>query len=85
MPRNRHALGLRYVTRPPGSDDRDHVARVLHERPEPNLALAQRELGALLVADVGDDDNRGDDAAGRVAQRRDRDVDVERATVAIRE
>ena len=74
--------GCDTCTRPPAADDRDHVARVLHERAEPHLALAQRELGALLVAHVGDDDDRRDDAARRVAQRRDRDVHVERPAVA---
>ena len=65
-----------------GADDRDHVARVLHERAEPHLALPQRELGALLVAHVGDHHHRRDDAPGGVAQRCDRDVDVERPAVA---
>ena len=41
----------------------------------------KRELGALLVADVGEHEDRGHDATGRVAQRRDRDVHVDRAAV----
>ena len=56
------------------ADDRDHVGGVLHERAEAHLALAQRELGPLLIAHVGDDHDRGHDASLRVAQRRDRDV-----------
>ena len=77
-------LGLRYVDAAAVAEDRDHVGGVLHERPEAHLALAERELGPLLVAHVGDDDHRRHDASLRVAQRRDRDVHVDRLTVAPR-
>ena len=66
------------------ADDRDHVGGVLHERTEAHLALAQRELGALLVAHVGDHDHGRDDAPVALRSGAIGDVDVERRAVTAR-
>ncbi len=63
-------------------DDGHEIARVLHQGPESHFALAKFALGALLFGHVRDDRHRGDNPSGSVAERRQRDVDVDRAPVA---
>ena len=57
--------------------------RVLHERGQPRLALLERRLGPHALADVAPDRDEVGEAAGRVAERRDRGVLEDRAAVPV--
>ena len=53
-PRIRSCDGERYAHLAVAVDDREEVETALHERAEPLLALAKRDLGALAIGDVAE-------------------------------